>query len=174
MIKYIIIIFIIVFIVGYVMVSKQPMSEMEYYSRFLKVIKKSFNNILISITYIPDIDNKTLVRLNNIDDIVDISLRIKKPIYYIEDENKSCDFILINNDEYCIYTLKLNENIISIFDEYYEIYSEVNKKENTKLLEDIDKTTIIKIHDGSSFKVSPMKESNNKKLGKFKKIGDRE
>lgn len=137
--------------------KKKPKTNEEMYKAFLKEINNAFNNILIDITYIPEIGERTLVRLNNIDDLVDISETIRKPIYYIENKS-TCDFILLNNDEYCLYTLKAEETKTSEFDKYYKEYEENNKKGDANLLEDLSKTTIIKIPNGSSFKVSPLKE----------------
>lgn len=163
--KYIFILALVIggwFLAKFVLDKKRPVNDDDMYYGFLKEIKKAFNNILIDVTDVPEIGNRILVKLNNIDDLVDISETARKPIYYI-DNDKTCDFILLHDDEYCVYTLKATEDLVSVFDKYYVEYERKNKKENTKILEDLDKTTIIKIQDGSSFKVSPLKERDLRK-----------
>lgn len=165
MFKYLLLVILVLGVIGFVWYKKKPMNDEEMYDSFLKLVKKSFNKILIHVTDIPKIGKKTLVRLDNIDDLVDICEQVKKPIYYIEDSvKKTCDFILLNKDEYCIYTLKVNEFVESLFDKYYLEEQVKSRKENTKILEDLDKTTIIKIDDGSSFKVSPLRDRDLRKI----------
>ncbi len=163
--KYFLILMVVIgiIIIIYNKKKKQSITDEEKYINFLKTINKAFNNVLICVNDIPKLKNKTLVRLNHIDDLVDISEKVKKPIFYIEG-NESCDFILLNKEEYCIYTLKVNEEVESSFDKYYKSYVEENENNNTKILEDLDKTTIIKISDGSSFKVSPLKEKDIREM----------
>lgn len=134
------------------------MSEEDMYDEYLRKIKKAFKKLLISISDVPDINKKALIKINHIDDLVDISLRIKKPIYYIEKNNRTCDFILIDNKEYNIYTLKVNEDLSSSFDEYIKELEKKKKKINLNMFEDLEKTTIIKIPNGDTFKISPLKK----------------
>lgn len=167
MIKFVIILVFIILIALYFIRKKKNIKVDDKYDSFLKTIKKAFNNVLVRVNDVPRIENKILIRLNHIDDLVDICEMVKKPIYYIEDnENKTCDFILLNNDEYCLYTLKENDNKNSLFDKYYLNEQDKHGKINNKILEDLDKTTIIKLQNGDSFKVSPLKNRDLKKLNR--------
>ncbi len=130
----------------------RPKSDEVMYEKFMKKIFQAFDKILINVTDIPKLDKKTLVRLNHIDDLVDISERVRKPIYYFEVEN-ACDFMLLNDNEYCIYTLRANDNYKSKFDNYLLDYAKNNNIDNSKMLENLSDTAIIKIEDGA-FKVT--------------------
>ncbi len=128
----------------------------EKYQAFLKKIKKAFVSLLVSSYDIPDLKDKILVNVENIDDLVDTALSVRKPIYYIEQEDM-CDFILLHDDQACIYTLKASSDKKSRLENYLLELEESKKKKDTKFLEDIDKTMIIETGDGNLFKVSPIK-----------------
>ena len=128
----------------------------EKYQAFLKKIKKAFVSLLVSSYDIPNLKDKILVNVENIDDLVDTALSVRKPIYYIEQEDM-CDFILLHDDQACIYTLKASSDKKSRLENYLLELEESKKKKDTKFLEDIDKTMIIETGDGNLFKVSPIK-----------------
>lgn len=157
--------FIVVTVLGVIALVyfTKPKTEEAMYTAFLKKIKKAFLTILISSAEIPNLSDKTIVKVSSIDDLVDISENVRKPIYYVEDEN-ACDFILFHNDQACVYTLKMYEESTSKLEEYLKDLEEKKKKEekktDTTILEDLEKTTIIKITDGSLFKVSPLKDKD--------------
>ena len=111
----------------------------EKYQAFLKKIKKAFVSLLVSSYDIPNLKDKILVNVENIDDLVDTALSVRKPIYYIEQEDM-CDFILLHDDQACIYTLKASSDKKSRLENYLLELEESKKKKDTKFLEDIDKT----------------------------------
>ncbi len=139
-----------------------PKSDVDLYYDFLKKIKKAFLSIIVSSEKIPDIKGKTIVYVSTIDDLVDISEKVRKPIYYIEGDY-TCDFILLHENEANVYILKANDELTSKFEEYIKEQEELEKNiKNSKILEDIYKTTIIEIPDGSLYKVSPIKNKEKR------------
>lgn len=145
-------------IILYFVNKNKNLTDEEMYDNYLRKIKRAFRKLLISISDIPDINKKSVIKINHIDDLVDISLRVKKPIYYIEKDNRTCDFILIDDKEYNIYTLKVNEDLSSSFDEYIKELEKKKKKINLNMFEELEKTTIIRIPNGDTFKISPLKK----------------
>lgn len=140
--------------------GSNSMTPEESYHEFLKKILKVFNRILVKSETIPDIKNKTIIVLSNIDDLVDVQIEVRKPIYYIRDID-ACDFVLLNENEVCTFTLKVSGDITSPLEKLIKEYEKVDpKKKDTSILEGLEKTTIIKISNGASYKVSPLKDKD--------------
>ena len=94
------------------------------------------------------------------DDLVDAQIEIRKPIYYMIEGEDSCSFVLLDNSEACIYILKQNENVTSPLELIINEYEKHNDID-ASLLEDIERTTIIKLNNMKSFKVSPYKKNKD-------------
>ena len=123
-----------------------------FYDYVHNIIEKN-SNILVEINKFPKFDNKKIYRTATIQDLLNLETSIKKPIYYTYN-NDSYDFILIDNKKIYINTIKKDNNIISCLDLYL---SELNKKnEKYNLIEDLDKTTVIKLDKDKEFIVYPL------------------
>lgn len=128
------------------------------YRRELKQILKKYDAILVETSTIPDMDDKNIMLITNIEDMIDASVEIRKPIYY-KKENGYCIFILLDNQDICIYVLKSCndtetaiemfvkerkeniENLIGAAREAKKVKVDTNKNEiNKKEIEDMIKS----------------------------------
>jgi len=135
-------------------------SEEAIYRSTLKRTLNTYDAILVQSHNFPDLKGKNIIRVTNIDDLVDAQLEIRKPIYYMIEGEDSCSFVLLDNNEACIYVMKQNENVESPLELIVAEYEKHNDID-ASLLEDIERTTIIKLNNMKSFKVSPYKRKKD-------------
>lgn len=145
--------------------------ETSIYNSVLNNIIKTYDAVLINSENIPEIDDRNVIMVNSIEDLIDAQAEIRKPIYY-KKEIDSCSFLLLDDKEACIYILKINDEVVSPLEVvlYEKMDKKNNKSDDAKLLDDIDKTTIIKLENNKSFKVSPIRD----KAKKDEEISDKE
>ena len=91
-----------------VLVKRQD--ERSKYESALKSMLKKFDSILAETSTIPDLEGKNIMLITNIEDMIDASVEIRKPIYYKKEEN-DCIFSLLDNQDICIYILKLDDEV---------------------------------------------------------------
>ncbi|MBR3116615.1 MAG: hypothetical protein IKF36_01920 [Bacilli bacterium] len=124
-----------------------------YFYDYIHNILEQNENILVEIDKFPSFTNKKIYRTTTIEDLFNLEKTVKKPIYYTYN-NDSYDFILIDNKKIYVNTIKKDEKIISCLDLYLK---ELNDKKNAyNLIEDLDKTTIIKVDKDKEFIVYPL------------------
>ena len=136
-------------------------SEEAIYRSNLKKTLKTYDAILVQSHNFPELKGKNIIKVTNIDDLVDAQLEIRKPIYYMIEGEDSCSFVLLDNSEACIYIMKQNEEVESPLELIIAEYEKHNDID-ASLLEDIEKTTIIKLNNMKSFKVSPYRKNKEK------------
>ena len=165
MVSFILCVFFFIFSVTYISYSK---NEKENFESNVNNILRLYNSILVKTNSFPDIQDKVIIKLDNIEDLIDAQLEIRKPIYYIK-QVQTCSFILIDNDEALVYIMKRNDDDISALDIIIKDINIIRKQEDRRknisddLLSDIDRTTIIKLSDTRQFKVSPVRKTKKKK-----------
>ena len=144
-------------------------SEESIYNSKLRQILKTYDSILVKSKNLPKLDEKNIIRVDSIEDLVDAQVEIRKPIYY-QEQTESCAFILLDNKEACIYILKLNNDVLSpieiVLNELDIKHKQAQDKEEIvadELLKDIDKTTIVRVNKGKYVKVSPIRKNKDKK-----------
>ena len=135
-------------------------NEEAIYNSTLKKVLNNYDAILVESHNFPDLKGKDIIKVTNMDDLVDAQIEIRKPIYYMIEGEDSCSFVLLDNNEACIYILKQNENVISPLELIISEYEKHNDID-ASLLEDIERTTIIKLNNMKSFKVSPYKKNKD-------------
>jgi len=154
-----------IYLITYIYENKD---EQSIYKSKLKKALRNYDAILVESQRFPDLKGKNIIRVTNMDDLIDAQIEIRKPIYYMVENETSCSFVLLDTNEACVYILKQNEEVISPLE---LIIEEHEKKKNSNdddssLLEDIEKTTIIKLKN-KTLKVSPYRknkdDSNEKK-----------
>ena len=144
--------------------NKEPDQD---YRKQLKKILSTYQEILVRIDKVPRLLGRTFIKVDDIDSLILIEQETRKPLYYIEGNNCT-DFFIITKEEVCTYTMKNNERIISPLEAYIKEQEDSMPKTDQKILDDIENTTIIKISDGSVYKVSPLRvEKGNKKKVKI-------
>ena len=144
-------------------------SEESIYNSKLRQILKTYDSILVKSKNLPKLDEKNIIRVDSIEDLVDAQVEIRKPIYY-QEQTESCAFILLDNKEACIYILKLNNDVLSpieiVLNELDIKHKQAQNKDEIvadELLKDIDKTTIVRVNKGKYVKVSPIRKNKEKK-----------
>lgn len=135
-------------------------NEEAIYNSTLKKVLNNYDAILVESHNFPDLKGKNIIKVTNMDDLVDAQIEIRKPIYYMIEGEDSCSFVLLDNSEACIYILKQNENVTSPLELIINEYEKHNDID-ASLLEDIERTTIIKLNNMKSFKVSPYKKDKD-------------
>lgn len=130
------------------------------YESKVKEILNTFDSILVQSNSVPSLEGRNIVMLESMDDLVDAQLEIRKPICY-QKQSESCCFILLDDKEAYIYVEKLNSDIVSPVEiELNELKVKNKNAEemDSEMLRDIDKTTIVKLSNKKSYKVSPVRK----------------
>ena len=136
--------------------------EESVYSSSLKNILKNYESILVKTQDIPPLKGKNIIMLPDIEELVNASRETKKHIYYFREEDNT-SFYLTLEDEILIYIDKLNKEVLSGTEKLLNQIEQEEKEESkdTSILEDIEKTTIIrinKLNEYKAFKVSPIRD----------------
>lgn len=150
----------LVLIISTVTYAMNTRNEETIYNSTLKKVLNNYDAILVESHNFPDLKGKNIIKVTNMDDLVDAQIEIRKPIYYMIEGEDSCSFVLLDNSEACIYILKQNENVTSPLELIVNEYEKHNDID-ASLLEDIERTTIIKLNNMKSFKVSPYRKNKD-------------
>ena len=132
------------------------------YEANIKNILNTFDSILVKSNQIPKLVGRNIIIVEDIDDMIDAQLEIRKPICYYK-QTESCSFILLDDKEAYIYVDKIRPDIVSPVE--IEIEDIKRKQKNSEdldseMLKDIEKTTIVKLSNKKSYKVSPIRKDN--------------
>lgn len=137
--------------------------EITLYNKKIKEILKTYDSILVYSDKKIIIEKENIVQIKTLESLLTAQEELKKPIIYLEEKNAN-HFILNDENEMLVYTMKLNKEIESNFENQIKEYL-INKnnknKKKKRILNDLENTTIIKLEDDKFYKVSPMK--NKKK-----------
>lgn len=149
-----------IYLITYIYENKD---EQSIYKSKLKKALRNYDAILVESQRFPDLKGKNIIRVTNMDDLIDAQIEIRKPIYYMVENETSCSFVLLDTNEACVYILKQNEEIVSPLEQIIEEYEKKkNGDDDSSLLEDIEKTTIIKLKN-KTLKVSPYRKNKDEK-----------
>ena len=133
------------------------------YRNKLRRVINTYDSILVKSEKLPELDDHSIIRVASMEDLVYAQMVIKKPIYFYEEE-KSCSFVLIDDKEICVYILKANTDDITateiIIDEIRRQPTKINIDHS--ILDDIENTTIIKLDNCKTYKVSPVRPKKEK------------
>lgn len=133
------------------------------YESELKNILKTYDAVLIESENLPNLEKRNIIKVSSIENLIDAQVEIRKPIYY-KKEFDSCTFILLDDKEACIYSIKRNDSIIVPIDNIIE-ENELNSKKISKeeFLSGIENTTIISM-DNKKYKISPVRDNHEKTI----------
>lgn len=137
------------------------------YNNFLKEIMKTYDAVLIDVVEIPSVDGRSIVKVSNFEDLIDAQIEIRKPIYYKRDD-RSTLFVLLDDKQVCVFILKVNDNEKSQFDKWLTDLEMEKVKFDESILSDIENTTIVKLDNNKSYRITPIKD-NSKQLIKNSK-----
>ncbi len=133
--------------------------EESIYMRKLNKILKTYDSSLVYSDNDYKLENEHIIFVKNFSDIAKSSDELNEPIIFIN-ENNSCVFLLKEGDELLTYVMKKNVDIVSNFELKLNrhIYQYENDKYDQKILDNIDKTTLIQLKNNKIYKVSPIKK----------------
>ena len=135
------------------------------YESSVNDILNTFDSILVKSNTVPNLDGRNIVTVMSIDDLVDAQLEIRKPICYIK-QTESCSFILLDEKEAYIYIHKLKDDVVSpveIAIKEQRIKKKSKEEMDSEMLREIEKTTVVKLSNQKSYKVSPIRKKDNDK-----------
>ena len=136
--------------------------EKAYESKVRNIIN-TFDSILVKSNTIPKLVGRNIIFVEEMGDLVDAQLEIRKPICYYR-QTESCSFVLLDDKEAYVYVEKLNPEIVSPLEiEINDIKRMQKNSDNLDpdLLKSIEKTTIVMLSDKRSYKVSPVRKENS-------------
>lgn len=100
------------------------------YSGDLKQILKAYDNILVEINKLPRLDDKNIIEVKSMEELIDAQIEIRKPIYFKLEEN-SCSFILLDGDEACVFLFKRDSSYVTDLE---KIVNDIYNKDNIEIL----------------------------------------
>ena len=134
--------------------DKNPQSK---YNSTVKNILRTYDVILVEIDNLPEISERKLVNTTSFKDMVNIEYEYRKPVYYIHDDN-SYDFMLLTDENIYAYTLKREEESLSILEKYMsdKVKNQNSSEKQLDVLDSLENTTVIKLDNDKEYVVSPM------------------
>ena len=130
----------------------------------IKNIINTYDSILVKVDILPDLSNKDIIYIDKFESLIKSQGEVKKPIFYSVNE-KTASFVLIDNNLVCYSIIKETEDLIDPVESKLMI---ANAKKNVKdvdesILADLEHTTIIKLPNIGTYKVSPIRKKEEKK-----------
>lgn len=135
-------------------------NEETIYESKIKQILRTYDAVLVKCSKFPNIKDKNIIMVEDIEDLIDAQLEIRKPIYYMK-QTESCSFLLLDNNEVLVLILKIKEDVISPLEIILKDIEVSKKEEDYSILSEIDKTTIVTLQNKKSFRVSPVRNHKN-------------
>ena len=132
-----------------------------FYESKVRDILNTYVSILVKSSSVPTLIGRNIILVESMEDLIDAQLELRKPICYLK-QTESCSFILLDDKEAYIYVEKLNDSVESPVDiELNEIRIKSKNAEemDSEMLRDIEKTTIVKLSNKKSYKVSPVRKN---------------
>lgn len=151
--------FTVLLTVSIILLVKELFEDKDKYRVQVNKIIKKYNSILIGVDSIPKLSDKEIIITNYFNDLINIELELKKPVYYIR-KNNTCDFILMTKDEAYVFMMKRDNKYKSDLLKYIESKSKDEEfiKKEYKAIDNLDETSIIVINGEKKYKVSPLKK----------------
>lgn len=123
-------------------------------------ILNTYDSVLVKSNTSPVLDNRNIVTVMSMEDLIDAQMEIRKPICYLK-QTESCSFVLLDDKEAYIYIEKLRDDVISPVEIAIQECKIKNKNKDSmdsEMLRDIERTTIVKLSNQKSYKVSPIRK----------------
>lgn len=138
-------------------------SPLRVYESKVNDILNTYDSVLVKSNSVPNIDDRNIVMVLSFDDLIDAQMEIRKPICYMK-QTESCSFALLDDKEAYIYIEKLNDDITSPMEiaiKESKIKNKNKEEMDSEMLRDIEKTTVVKLSNQRSYKVSPIRKKKN-------------
>ncbi len=130
------------------------------YESLVRSILNTYDSVLVQSNKVPNLEGRNIVYIGTMDDLIDAQLEIRKPICYVK-QSESCSFVLLDEKEAFVHIMKISPEVLSPLEiEIKENDLKVkNKAEmDAEMLKEIEKTTIVKLSNQKSYKVSPIRK----------------
>ncbi|MBR6133772.1 MAG: hypothetical protein IKQ29_03530 [Bacilli bacterium] len=148
---------------------KDSTSNNKFYESTLNNKIKSYSSIMVEADELPFIEDRNIIVVSNFEGLIDAQRTIKKPVYY-KKEIETCVFILIDNKEAIVHIYKQDPTAISPYElQLRKIIARGNKDIDHSILDDLEKTTIIKFDNMKKYRVQPIREKDPTKKNKNNK-----
>lgn len=161
--KYIVGVLLLIDIIVIFIYCNNTKSANSIFKSKIKNITNTYDSILVYIDKLPSLKKKDIIKVNKFEDLINTQGEVKKPIFYSVEE-KTAAFVIIDNNLVCYHIIKENDDLLDPIEE--KILKEAAKREldslDESILEDIEKTTIIKLQNKGAYKVSPIRKKENK------------
>ena len=135
-------------------------SPTKLYDSKVRNLLNTYDSILVKSNTIPSLEGRNIVHVEKMEDLVDAQLELRKPICYLK-QTESCSFVLLDEKEAYVYVEKLNDDVVSPLEIAIKDEKIKNKSVNdvdSEMLRDIDKTTIVRLSNRKSYKISPIRK----------------
>lgn len=128
------------------------------YSKEIRYILKTYANILVKSNNLIDLSKKTVIHTDNIEDLINAQVEIRKPLYY--KCFKECTvFVLLDGNQACVYELKANEEVTSPLD---EMTQKKSNRESQINFSSITKPTLVEVN-GEEYRITPIEKKEIEK-----------
>ncbi len=147
--------------------SKNPKDA---YENEIKNILNTYDSILLKCNTVPNFDDRNIIRVEAMDDLVDAQFEIRKPICYLK-QTDNCAFMLLDEKEVYVYIAKLDEEEqtpVEIEIQNMKYRKKADSDMDAEMLRDIDKTTIVKLSNKKSYRISPIRKKQEEKKSSLK------
>ena len=151
----------LVFGIRFLLSDRNP--EMAYENKVRNIVN-TFDSILVKSNSVPKLVGRNIIFVEDMGDLVDAQLEIRKPICYYR-QTESCSFVLLDDKEAYVYVEKLNPEVVSPVEIEINDIKRMQKNSqdlDSEMLRDIEKTTIVRLSDKRSYKVSPVRKETKK------------
>lgn len=158
----------LVILIGLFSYIKNTRSTEVIYKSKLNQFLKCYDAILVKSNNFPKLSDKNIIKIASMEDLVDAQAEIRKPIYYRLELGAS-SFVLLDSNEALIYILKESDDKVSSLEVIINELEKAKKDDkniDASILENIEKTTIIKLENSKAFKVSPIRDKNDDRVSK--------
>lgn len=135
--------------------------EVSIYNKKLKKILKAYDSILVYTKDEIKLNDQNIIFVKKFDDLLKSQEELSKPILYVEEE-KSSAFILLDGNELLVNIMKLNDEVDSRTENRFIAFINKCKQQkdvDPKILDDLDKTTIIQLNNNKAYKISPIRKN---------------
>ena len=152
----------IIDIIIYIIYKYNTRTPNSIFKSKVKNIINTYDSILAKIDILPDLTDKDIIYIPKFEELINTQGETKKPIFY-NVTDKTASFILIDNNLVCYSVIKEDDLLIDPFESKLMI---ANAKKNVKdidesILADLEQTTIIKLPNVGSYKVSPIRKKQH-------------
>ena len=77
------------------------------YDKYITKILNEYDRLIVETTTGPNIQNKSIVKINRFNELLDVRDNLKLPIkYYVISEHQKCQFYIDHEEELYILTIK--------------------------------------------------------------------